>query len=464
MIFVEVPFFDLAVLVPLLGAAWVVAAKDGQTARRRAMVLSAASFVSVLSLWASVEAGQDRRRTSILNSPFDRPVFALDDMSAPIAAAASFIHLLAIIVVSRLKCAKFPFARAVVAQAVFVAAFGCLHPVVAAALISVLLAGPFLESRPERRPTRLATIHFLLIAGLMLAGSTAMTRSSPMGLPLFATGLAMAAGFVPFHLWVNELLERGSFGKAILMLSPMPAVYGLFRFIVPAADETLASILQTGALATAVYAAGLGLVQQDARRHFGCFLISQQALVVVGMMSRTSFGLTGALCLWLAQSVSLAGFGLILVALETRYGRLSLMGHRGLLRATPTLAAAFLLTGLASVGFPGSLSFFGLELVQTAALEGRPTMGALAVVVAALNGISVVRVYMALFAGPPRPLSIVSGATLRERIGAYSFVGAVLLGGMFAHPIVEDAHRAAGKLLPPTDKAALTAASDLQSR
>ena len=68
----------------------------------------------------------------------------------------------------------------------------------------------------------------------------------------------------------------------------------------------------------------------------------------------TSISLTGALCLWFSVIVSLGGFGLTLRALEARVGRLSLDKYHGLYDHSPTLAACFLLTGLGSVGFPGT--------------------------------------------------------------------------------------------------------------
>jgi NADH-quinone oxidoreductase subunit M len=48
---------------------------------------------------------------------------------------------------------------------------------------------------------------------------------------------------------------------------------------------------------------------------------------------------------------------LSLRALEARHRRLSLAGFHGLYEHTPALAVCFLLTGLASVGFPGTFGF-----------------------------------------------------------------------------------------------------------
>ena len=109
--------------------------------------------------------------------------------------------------------------------------------------------------------------------------------------------------------------------------------------------------------------------------------------------------LTASLCLWFSVILSLGGFGLTLRAVEARFGRLSLTGFHGLYEHSPTLAVCFLLTGLASVGFPGTLGFISTELLVDSAVEVNPTVGIVVVAAAALNGIAVVRAYLHLFTG-----------------------------------------------------------------
>ena len=123
---------------------------------------------------------------------------------------------------------------------------------------------------------------------------------------------------------------------------------------------------------TAVYAASMALVQREARRFFCYLFLSHSALVLVGLEMVTPIGLTGALCVWLSSCLALSGFGLTLRALEARCGRLSLAGFQGHYEHTPNLAMCFVLTGLASVGFPGTFGFVGTELLVDGAVEAYP--------------------------------------------------------------------------------------------
>ena len=97
--------------------------------------------------------------------------------------------------------------------------------------------------------------------------------------------------------------------------------------------------------------------------------------MLVGLELHTELSLTGSLCLWFSVILSLGGFGLTLRALEARFGRLSLAEYHGLYEHSPALAVCFLLTGLACVGFPGTL---GLHLDRAAGRQrgrGQPLRG-----------------------------------------------------------------------------------------
>ena len=110
---------------------------------------------------------------------------------------------------------------------------------------------------------------------------------------------------------------------------------------------------------------------------------------MVGLELHNELSLTGALSLWFSVILSLGGFGLSLRAMEARFGRLSLTEYHGLYEHSPTLAVCFLLTGLASVGFPATIGFISTELLVDGAVEANPFVGMAVVAVAALNGIAV---------------------------------------------------------------------------
>src|SRR5262249_46162626 len=144
---------------------------------------------------------------------------------------------------------------------------------------------------------------------------------------------------------------------------------------------------------------GMAVIQRNARRFFAYLFLSHASLVLVGLELATTRTLTGALCLWFSVAVSLGGFGLTLRAIEARFSRLDLNEFHGLYGQSPALAVGFLVTGLASVGFPGTLGFISADLLVDGAIEASSYIGFAVVAAAALNGIAVLRVYFLLFTG-----------------------------------------------------------------
>ena len=133
--------------------------------------------------------------------------------------------------------------------------------------------------------------------------------------------------------------------------------------------------------------------------------------------------------------------------MEARFGRLSLTEYQGLYQHSPALAVCFLLTGLACVGFPGTLGFISTELLVDSAVEVSPYVGIAVVSAAALNGIAVVRAYLLIFTGARHHSTVSLGIGDRERFAVLTFSALILGGGFFPQPGVSTRHRAAATIL-----------------
>jgi NADH-quinone oxidoreductase subunit M len=227
----------------------------------------------------------------------------------------------------------------------------------------------------------------------------------------------------------------------------MLGAYAAVRLLLPVAPDWVLQYVGMLALATSVYAAGMALVQREARRFFCYIFLSHSALVLVGLDSLTPIGLTGALTVWVSVGLSLAGFGLTLRALEARHGRLSLTGFHGVYEHTPELAVCFLLTGLASVGFPGTFGFFSTELLVDGAVQAFPYVGIAVVIAAALNGIAVLQAYFRLFTGTRHVSTVPLKIGMRERLAVLTMAVLILGGGIYPQPGVASRHHAALSIL-----------------
>lgn len=450
------PWLELSILIPLVGGLWVARLKDPDVARRQSAFISGltllCTLVSVLD-YVGLNVASAHDSLDLSEKILGQTIFMIDRVSSPLLPLTALIYLLTAVATLRTKIRRFSFAWTLISESIVLATFSCQ---VAWLLVALLVAGivpPYLEILRRGGSARMFTIYMLLFVMLLILGWSfavpgRMQEEQALwaALPLLGAVL-IRAGIFPVHSWVPDLFERATFGTALLYVAPITAAYATIRLIIPICPEWVMQSLGAVSLGTAIYAAGMALVQVDARRFFAYLFLSHSALVFVGLESTTQLGLTGALCMWLSVSISLCGFGLTLRALEARRGRLKLDTFQGVYEHTPALAVCFLLTGLASVGFPATFGFMGAELLVDAAVEAFPQLGIAVVLAAAINGIAVVQAYFRLFTGTRYNSTVDLTIGRRERFAVLTLAAIIIGLGIFPQPIVRSRYEAAEQVL-----------------
>jgi NADH-quinone oxidoreductase subunit M len=191
----------------------------------------------------------------------------------------------------------------------------------------------------------------------------------------------------------------------------------------------------------------MALVQIEARRFFAFLFISQSSLVLAGLEIANQIGMTGALCIWLEIGLSLGGLALTLRAVEARIGRISLEQYNGLFDQMPILGSLFLLTGLASIGFPGGLSFVGMELLVEGTVDVYPLVGAIIVLATVINGVALLRAYFRIFTGTRHVATVSIAARPAERVVAITLSLLILVVGIWPSAAIRSRYHAAESVL-----------------
>jgi NADH-quinone oxidoreductase subunit M len=449
----QISWIEPAIAIALAGSATVGLMRDPDRAHRWGLVFLGGVFACAFLAWLSFFDG-DPPLASVQPSLFGRSVFALDELSAPLIPTIALLHLLTATATARTHMRGFSLSWSMATEALGLAKFSCREPWILIGLMAIATVLPYLELRKRGRPTRVYVVHMVLFVGLLVAGWWAVELGgrSPSGAPWWAAVALLAAvlvrcGTVPAHCWVTDWFEHASFGIALLYVIPLGGVYAAVRLVLPVSPPWVLEGIGLFSMVSAVYAAGMASIQRETRRFFAYFFLSHASLVLIGLEMHNPLSLTGSLCLWFSVMVSLGGFGLTLRALEARFGRLSLADYHGLYEHTPTLAVCFLLTGLASVGFPGTLGFISTEILVDGAIEARALIGVAVVAAAALNGIAVVRAYFLLFTGTHHVSTVSLRIGVRERVAVLVLSALVLGGGFFPQPGVETRRRAAEQIL-----------------
>jgi len=453
------PWLELAILLPLVGAAVVRRFVDRYQAWKWGVVFSGLTFLLCVAAWQDFglmpDALEADDRWHLMSRLFglEHEVFVIDHLNAPLLPMMSLLYFLANVATLRTKVRRFSFAWSLLAESLVLATFSCKTPWLLIGLVAAGTVPPYWDLRTRRAPTRAFTLHMGAYIGLLAVGQAWVQFEGPGRHSLWAIGPLIAAvlirsGIAPLHCWMTHLYERASLGTALLFTMPLTGAYLAVRLVLPVAPDSVLRIIGLISLVTAVYAAGMALVQRDGRRFFCYLLISHSALVLVGLEVVSELGLTGALCVWLSATVSLGGFGLTLRALESRRGQLSLDEFQGLYEHMPALAVCFFLTGLGSIGFPGTFGFIGSELLVDGAVEVyRVYVGIAVVIASALNGIAFVKTYFLLFTGTRYASGVSLNIGGRERVAVLSLTGLIILGGVMPQFNVASRNQAAKEIL-----------------
>jgi len=258
---------------------------------------------------------------------------------------------------------------------------------------------------------------------------------------LLTAAVILRKGICPAQAWIADLAEGGSGIPTSLLLNGHFGALLVARLILPLFPRTASNLfpaLSWFAMATALYVAIRALTENSPRRLLSFLALSQSAVILAGLESRTAEGITGALVHWFVVTVSTAGLFGILRLLEVRFGEnLTASRYFGLAAHAPRLAVSFCVFGLALVGLPGTLSFCSQDLLIHGTLMSHPVTGVVLPVATAMNAVSIFRLFARLFLGKRRTgFTHMADALPRERWTLAAGILFVVLGGIFPNLIV----------------------------
>jgi NADH-quinone oxidoreductase subunit M len=458
----HLPWLETGILLPLLGAILCACTVKILLRHRIAIVFAGLTVLCTIGEWidfSTVHAFEAHDHWDALQWLTGRSdILVIDELSAPLPALASLLFLLVLLATLRTKLERFPLSLTLLSLSLTNATLSCHDPWLLIVFLSLSILPPLFELRQRGQSTRVFTIHMGLFIALLLAGWALVDRSdgtaSATGISaaLLTAAALLRAGVVPVHCWMTDLFEKASFGSALLFLTPMTGAYAVMHLVFPVVPSWAMQSISVLSLITSLYAAGMATVQTDARRFF-CFLfLSHSSLVLAGLELVNVIGLTGALCVWLSVGLSLTGYGLTIRAVEARIGRIQLSRFYGLCEHTPTLAGLSLITGLSSIGFPGTIGFVGMELLVEGCVEFYPLVGLILVISSALNGISILRAWFHMFTGCRFQSSVSLRSHPTERLSVVVLSLLIIGGGLWPQPGVASRHHAAMELLRLKDR------------
>jgi NADH-quinone oxidoreductase subunit M len=262
---------------------------------------------------------------------------------------------------------------------------------------------------------------------------------------LLGLGALVRTAVVPLHGWLPSLLARGHASPVIVLASAPVGAVLLSRVAAPVFPGACAELFPTLAwisVISAVVASLLAVVQLDLLRTVAYVVVAQESMALVGIGTLDVAGVTGGLLQSLTTGMSASGLIVLSWALVARTGTGDMRRLGGLWHDSPRLGALWLLIGVATVGFPGTLGFVGEDLLVQGLLGGHPAQAALLILATALDAVAFFRAYARSFLGP-RSVPEAGGPALdlpdllpRKRVIGLVLLGLVLGGGAYPQPVL----------------------------
>jgi NADH-quinone oxidoreductase subunit M len=301
--------------------------------------------------------------------------------------------------------------------------------------------------------------------------------------PLIFVGFAILAGMWPFHTWAptghvaaptaasmllaGVVMKLGAYGCLRVAMTLFP--HGLDPWTVTPYCPGLASSLANHSLVEnlqwalhliglgswrdvfsllavigIVYGATVALVQKDFKFVIGYSSVSHMGFVLLGLMTLTTIGLSGAVLQMFSHGV-IAGllFAVVgrMVYDRTHTRELSELHQMSLNRVIPFAAVTFTIAGAASMGLPGFSGFIAELQVLLGAWQSFPTLAVIAGVGVLVGVAYTLRaLQLAFFADQDHGVEPVPAhanghgriepITTPERLGATFLIGASIVIGL----------------------------------
>ena len=457
----KVPWLLFAVLFPLICAGLVQRITDREQAKRWVLVGLGVSLLATIGEWIEFSL----LNTKMAHDHWDvstwlwgTDLLVVDAFSAPLLSLNALFAFLTVLATMSSKAKRISYSQWLISHSITQAMLCTTNSWLLILWCVLSLLPPWWELRQRGQNTRAYLLHAGLHVSTLIMGwgLLSLPQSGSFGYAigelLLVIAILLRCWVAPFHCWLTDMFERLGFGTVLQFSAVLTGPYLAIRLGFEVLPDWGLSAMAYASAFTALYSAGMANVQTDVRRMYAFLFLSHVSFVLVGLEMVTVSGLAGSLCVWLGSTVSIVGLGLTLRSVEARFGRLSMTRYLGLYNQIPRLATLFLITGLAFVGFPGTIGFVSVELLVDGVLHHNPWLASLLVASAALSGLAVLRTYFVIFTGRTFQSSVSLRSLWMERTAIILLVLIVIGGSLFPQSFTESRLTAAKELLQRREK------------
>lgn len=272
----------------------------------------------------------------------------------------------------------------------------------------------------------------------------------------FFVAFAVKAPMVPVHTWLPDSAEQATPGSSTLLVGVLDKIgtFGMIRLclgLFPGASQWATPLVIVLAVISIVYGAVMAISSTNLLRLVAYTSVSHFGFMVLGIFAFTTASISGSIFYMLAHGFSSAALFLVVGFLLQRRGSVEIADYGGIQRIVPLLAGVFLVSGLATLGLPGTANFAGELPIMIGAWPRQLVAVAIAVAGTVLAAVYVLWAYQRVFAGPVNPQAaaqVTADLDLRERVVVAPLIALLLVFGFFPQPMM--------RVIAPTAQATMT--------
>ena len=259
----------------------------------------------------------------------------------------------------------------------------------------------------------------------------------------FALGFAVKVPLIPVHTWLPDAHTDAPTAGSVILAGVMLKLgtYGFVRFglyLFPEASRFFAPLMMTLGVVGILYGAVVATMQTDVKRLIAYSSVAHLGFIVLGIFALNTEGLSGGLLQMVNHGLSTGALFLLVGFIYERRHTREIGELGGLARPAPILAAVFMLVMLSSVGLPGLNGFVGEFLVLLGAFEAHRWWAVAATVGVILAAVYLLWAYQRVFHGPARGDNAkMADLRWREGLVLAPLLVLIIFLGVYPRPVLE---------------------------
>lgn len=259
----------------------------------------------------------------------------------------------------------------------------------------------------------------------------------------FFLAFAIKIPLVPFHTWQADTYTAAPTQGTMLLSGIMlkMGLYGLIRWLLPIVPFAVAQytpVIMTLAVVGVVYGSWIAIQQNNIKRLFAYSSLAHVGLIVAGIFSLKTIGMTGAIVQMLAHGVNVVGLFFAAEIILRRTGTLDLTALGGIRNVAPWFSTYFFIMLLASVGMPLTNAFVGEFMLLFAVWQYNTILGIIAGLTIILAAVYLLRMFQRAMLGNTNTVTAdFQDLTLSEHLTFIPLIILVFVLGVYPMPVIE---------------------------